>query len=213
MEALGELFALTADRLVGKQEIVIKTLGDLLEEVPCVAGATLLGDRVVLILDVPQVIQQAVRKFADRTEAPRVQAAREATARSVTVEPQARRPRILVAEDSDLIRESLKRLFENHGYDVVVARDGAEAMAIVERDPRGFDAVSTDVMMPTMDGYELTRRLRLHPKHKAVPILMVTARGERIDRVRGFDAGIDEYIVKPLDHGEILRAIAKHLRR
>src|SRR5262249_5159014 len=66
VETLGEQFALAADRLVGRQEIVIKTLGDLLEEVPCAAGATLLGDQVVIILDVPQVIQQAVRRLAER---------------------------------------------------------------------------------------------------------------------------------------------------
>jgi two-component system chemotaxis sensor kinase CheA len=209
VETLGEQFALAADRLVGRQEIVIKTLGDLLEEVPCAAGATLLGDQVVIILDVPQVIQQAVRRLAERgSRAPLP----EAKSPSETPTPTGR-PRLLVVEDSDMIRESLKRLFESHGYDVVVARDGAEALAIAERDTRGFDAVSTDVMMPNMDGYELTRRLRQIPRHRSVPIVMVTSRGERIDRVRGFDAGVDEYITKPLEHGEILRAIAKHLRR
>jgi two-component system, chemotaxis family, sensor kinase CheA len=211
VETMGELFALGCDRLVGKQEIVIKTLGDLLEEVPCAAGATLLGDRVVLILDVPQVIQTAVRRFAER------ESAGVPTDRNDPIPAPAggapRRPRILVAEDSDLIRESLKRLFENHGYDVAVARDGAEALELAQRDNRGFDAVSTDVMMPNLDGYELTRALRRDARYRAVPIIMVTARGERIDRVRGFDSGIDEYIVKPLDHSEILRAIAKHLRR
>ncbi len=210
VEAMGEMFAFAADRLVGKQEIVIKTLGDLLEEVPCVAGATLLGDRVVLILDVPQVIQRAVRKMAERSmsAAPRPDRGTrgdKAAAPSV--------PRILVVEDSDVIRESLKRLFEGHGYQVAAARDGAEALAIAERDARGFDAVSTDVMMPNLDGYELTRRLRAMARYRAVPIVMVTARGERIDRVRGFDAGVDEYITKPLEHGEILRAVEKHLKR
>ena len=214
VEALGESFALGAERLVGKQEIVIKTLGDLLEEAPCVAGATLVGDRVVLILDVPQVIQQGMRCFAGAaaaTTAPSTE--RSAIAVPPSAESPTRRMRVLVAEDSDLIRESLKRLFEHHAYEVTVAHDGAEALAIATREARPFDAVCTDVMMPNLDGYDLTRSLRKSARYRQTPIIMITARGEQIDRVRGFDAGVDEYFIKPLDHGEILRAIARHLRR
>ena len=68
------------------------------------------------------------------------------------------------------------------------------------------------MQMPNVDGYELTRRLRARPDFRSTPILMVTARAERIDRVRGFDAGVDEYIVKPLDRAELLRAVSRHLR-
>jgi DNA-binding response OmpR family regulator len=64
-----------------------------------------------------------------------------------------------------------------------------------------------------MDGYELTRSLRAEGRHKDTPIIMVTSRGEKIDRVRGFDAGVDEYITKPHDRQELLRAVAKHLAR
>jgi DNA-binding response OmpR family regulator len=76
-----------------------------------------------------------------------------------------------------------------------------------------FDLISTDVMMPNLDGYELTRALRAGEKHKNTPIVMVTSRGEKIDRVRGFDAGVDEYITKPHDRQELLRAVAKQLKR
>jgi chemosensory pili system protein ChpA (sensor histidine kinase/response regulator) len=209
---MGELFAFVCDRLVAKQEIVIKTLGELLEEVPCAAGSTLLGDQVVVILDVPQVVQQALRKLSERGGVLGPEEERSQRRQARQAHPSERK-RILVAEDSDVIRESLKRLFENHNYEVAAARDGAEAWELVQRDPRPFDAVSTDVMMPNVDGYELTRRLRGDPRHRGVPILMVTARGERIDRVRGFDAGVDEYLTKPLDHGEILRAIERLLKR
>ena len=206
VEVLGEPFALICDRLVGKQEIVIKTLGDLLEEVPCVGGATLIGDRVALILDVAATVRRGVRRFVEgavplppgATGAPPIPRKRS-------------RPRVLIAEDSDVIRESLRRLLEAHGYEAVGARDGAEAWSLAESGR--FDAVSTDVMMPNVDGYELTRRLRASERHRGVPILMVTARGEKIDRVRGFDAGVDEYITKPLDHGEILRALERQIAR
>ena len=74
-----------------------------------------------------------------------------------------------------------------------------------------FDLVSTDVVMPRMDGYELTRALRATPEYANTPIVMVTSRGERIDRVRGFDAGVDEYITKPHDRQLLLRAVRKLL--
>ena len=71
--------------------------------------------------------------------------------------------------------------------------------------------VSTDVMMPRMDGYELTRALRAMAEYAHTPIVMVTSMGERIDRVRAFDAGVDEYITKPHDRQLLLRAIKKLL--
>jgi two-component system, cell cycle response regulator len=110
-------------------------------------------------------------------------------------------------------RAAMQRTLEGAGFEVTPARDGAEALAIVERAAAPFDLVSTDVMMPNMDGYQLCRALRAHPRHHATPILMVTGRGERIDRVRGFDAGVDEYITKPHDPQDLLNAVARHLEK
>lgn len=204
VDAAGEIWGLLAERLGGKREIVLKSLGELLAQVPCVAGATLLGDRVALILDVVQVVQHGLQRRAHR---PVVRA-------PIAVSPSAdARPRVLVAEDSEVIRETIRRLLEAHGCEVTVARDGSEALALAERTPDGFDLISTDVMMPGLDGYELTRRLRAMPTMREVPIVMVTSRGEHIDRVRGFDAGVDEYLVKPLDSGELVRAIERHIKR
>jgi two-component system, chemotaxis family, sensor kinase CheA len=201
VDAAGQTYALAVERLLGKREIVLKSLGALLEQVPCAAGATLIGDRVSVILDVVQIVQRALT----RTAPERV--------RTTVAPPTARgtRPRILVAEDSDVIRESLKRVLEAHGYDVVTARDGAEALDLATRDQRGFDLISTDVMMPNMDGYDLTRALRATARHKDVPMIMVTSKQAELDRVRGFDAGVDEYLTKPLDGGELLRAVERHL--
>jgi len=206
VNAAGETYGLVVERLVGKREIVLKTLGELLEQVPCAAGATLIGDRVALILDIVPLVQRGLQRRADpgRRTRPVVPAP------GVPVD---RRPRVLLAEDSDIIREQLKRVLEAHGCEVVAARDGAEALALAERDAAGFDLVSTDVMMPALDGYQLTRALRAHPRHKSVPIVMVTSKSEHIDRVRGFDAGVDEYLVKPLDSGELVRALERHLRK
>ena len=95
------------------------------------------------------------------------------------------------------------------GRKVTVAVDGQHGLELAKS--RQFDLVSTDVMMPRMDGYELTRALRAMPEYADIPIVMVTSRGERIDRVRGFDAGVDEYITKPHDRQLLLRAVRKLL--
>ena len=102
-----------------------------------------------------------------------------------------------------------RRLLVDAGFQVTTAIDGQVGLELAQR--QRFDLVSTDVMMPRMDGYELTRALRALPEYRDVPIVMVTSRGERIDRVRGFDAGVDEYITKPHDRQLLLRAVRKLL--
>jgi two-component system chemotaxis sensor kinase CheA len=204
VEVLGQTIGLVCERLLGKQEIVIKSLGDLLEEVPCAAGATLLGDRVAIILDVPALVHRAMSGGGRRHAGVAVASTHDASGRE-------HRPKILLVEDSDVIRESLRRLLQGAGYDVVEARDGQEGLEQAQK--AQFDLVSTDIMMPRMDGYELTRALRAEGRHRDTPIVMVTSRGEKIDRVRGFDAGVDEYITKPHDRQLLLRAVAKQLGR
>ena len=191
-----ETYALVCDHLVGKREIVIKSLGPLLANVPCTAGATLLGDRVALILDVPAIIRRAL----DRPAAAR---------RTLRGQAGAGGAQILLVEDSDTVRESLRRLLADAGYLVTVAIDGQHGLDLARS--RRFDLISTDVMMPKLDGYELTRALRAMPDYADTPIVMVTSMGERIDRVRGFDAGVDEYITKPHDRWMLLRVVRKLL--
>jgi CheY-like chemotaxis protein len=192
----GQTFALVCDHLVGKREIVIKSLGKLLSAVPCVVGATLLGDQVALIFDVPAIIQRALQTPATARVRPM----------AVT---RGRSAHILLVEDSDIVRESLRRILTESGYVVTVATDGVHGLELAKS--RRFDLVSTDVMMPRMDGYELTRALRALPEYADVPIVMVTSMGERIDRVRGFDAGVDEYITKPHDRTMLVRVVRKLL--
>ncbi len=198
IEASGNTYALACDQLLGKREIVIKSLGKLLGDVPCVAGATLLGDRVALILDIAAIVERAL--------------ALPPGARKRTTESRAAGSagaHVLVVEDGDIVRESLRRLLVDAGYVVTVAVDGEHGLELAKS--RTFDLISTDVVMPRMDGYELTRALRAMPVYAQTPIVMVTSMGERIDRVRGFDAGVDEYITKPHDRTQLLKVVRKLL--
>ncbi|MCA9613570.1 MAG: hybrid sensor histidine kinase/response regulator, partial [Myxococcales bacterium] len=131
--------AVACDGFLGRQEVVLKTLGTLLQRIPGAAGATLVGDRPVVVLDLPAVVELA-------------------TSRPVLAEPAepnkpvtpgaSTRARVLVVEDADVIREALRRAFEGAGCEVVVARDGEEGLAIART--QTFDLVSTDVVMPSM---------------------------------------------------------------
>ena len=205
VEVAGEFYGLAADHLLGKKEIVIKSLGDLLLDVPCAAGATLLGDRCAIILDVPAIVQRALRAPGVSVQASHSLRAPAGDGAPAT----AGAPHVLLVEDSDTVREQLRRLLVSAGYRVTVARDGVEGLEAARAET--YDLVSTDVMMPRKDGYELTRALRAMPAYRDTPIIMVTSRGERIDRVRGFDAGVDEYITKPHDRASLRQVVGRLL--
>ena len=118
---------------------------------------------------------------------------------------------LLVVDDDPFIARLLEIELRAAGYDVRVASDGTQALtAAQERCP---DLVLADVMMPNMDGFELTRRLRQDPRTAAVSIIMLTARGLSADKLEGFAIGADDYIVKPFDTPELLARIRGVLRR
>lgn len=189
----SDRLGLSVQQLLGRHEVVIKSLGPLLAGAPCAAGATLIGDRVLLVVDLLEVARRAREPAGVR-----------AVPRRAPVQAKAR-ARILVAEDSDVIREAIRRELTRAGFEVAAAEDGAVALELARAEH--FDAVSTDVMMPKMDGYELTRELRRDPRYEKVPIVMVTSKDARIDTLRGMDAGADLYLTKPADAGELVRAL------
>lgn len=117
--------------------------------------------------------------------------------------------RILVVEDDGAVRRAVERALSFEGYDVLTARDGAEALARVLNER--VDAIVLDVMMPIVDGLEACRRIRA--RGDTTPILILTARTEISDRVAGLDAGADDYLVKPFALEELLARIRALLRR
>ena len=120
-------------------------------------------------------------------------------------------PNILVVEDEDALSTLLQYNLEKEGYEVVVACDGEEALTLVsERLP---DLIVLDWMLPKVSGIEVCRRLRQRTESRNVPIIMLTARGEETDRIRGLDTGADDYIIKPFAMSELSARIRAVLRR
>jgi DNA-binding response OmpR family regulator len=111
------------------------------------------------------------------------------------------RPLILVADDDPDIRSLVELRLEKSGYDVVAAGDGEQAFATaLERAP---DIALLDVMMPKLDGYEVTQRLREHEATRHLPIILLTARVQETDIARGVEAGADDYVKKPFSTNEL----------
>jgi two-component system phosphate regulon response regulator PhoB len=120
-------------------------------------------------------------------------------------------PHILVVEDEEALSTLLQYNLEKEGYDVTLAGDGEEALMLVnERLP---DLIVLDWMMPKISGIEVCRRLRSRSETRNVPIVMLTARGEESDRIRGLDTGADDYVIKPFSMTELTARIRAVLRR
>jgi len=118
---------------------------------------------------------------------------------------------ILIVDDEPDIVELIDYNLRQAGYTVVTARDGQSALAAVRR--QRPDLIVLDLMLPDLPGTEVCRRLRREPATEDIPVLMLTARAEEIDRVVGFEIGADDYVVKPFSVRELLARIAAVLRR
>lgn len=121
------------------------------------------------------------------------------------------RHRILIVEDEAALVTLLRYNLEREGFDVSEARDGDEALVIIEESPP--DLILLDWMLPLTSGIEVCRQIRRRPETRITPIIMLTARGEEADKVRGLDSGVDDYVTKPFSPAELLARIRALLRR
>lgn len=120
-------------------------------------------------------------------------------------------PKVLLVEDEPAQREVLSYNLQAEGFDVVTAADGDEAMLLVDEEVP--DIIVLDWMLPGISGIEICRRLKSKSQTRAIPVLMLSARSEEVDRVRGLETGADDYVVKPYSVLELMARVRAQLRR
>ena len=188
--------ALRVDEVQGNREVVVKNIGPQLSRVPGIVGATVLGSgEIVLILDPVVLAQQPLDAAARvRFEAPRP----------------ARRPTVMVVDDSLTVRRVTQRLLEREGYRVRLAKDGVEALELFEGGAP--DLMLVDIEMPRMDGFDLTRQVRGNEATRDIPIIMITSRTADKHRNVALGLGVNAYFGKPYQEPVLLAAIEELLK-
>jgi len=181
---------LIVDLLVGQEEIVIKSLGDYLKGIEGIAGATIRGDGgVTLIVDVV-----ALMDIAKETKATQITSASESAAVEKTKPSDYT---IMIVDDSKTDRTIMRKALEPMGVTLVEAGDGQEALNLLKSGDHNIDAMLIDIEMPRMDGYTLASEIKKYNRYKNLPLIAVTSRTGKSDRMRGVESGMVEYITKP----------------
>ncbi|MEI7811815.1 MAG: response regulator [Ignavibacteria bacterium] len=181
----GKIVACAVDEIYYEQEVLVKPFNRFIARLRNISAVTVLGDgKVVPILNVPDLIKSAER------------VSRSATFGIKTDEQQSEvlPQNILVIDDSITSRILLKDILESSGYIVKTAMDGVEALAVLKTEQ--FNLVVSDIEMPRMNGFELTRNIRRDRKYSGIPVILVTALSKKEDIEKGIDAGANAYIVK-----------------
>ncbi|MFN3653121.1 MAG: Hpt domain-containing protein [Armatimonadota bacterium] len=177
---------LLVDSVTDEQEVVLKPLGGVLQRVPNVSGLTILSTGEICIVLNPMDLLRRQRPAAPREPTGPVE--------MESAEPRPARA-ILLVDDSITTRMHEKRIIEAAGYEVVTAVDGLDGFNKLCAGE--FAAVVSDIEMPNLDGLALTSRIRQHPQHRDLPVILVSSLSAEEDRKRGFDVGASAYIPKP----------------
>jgi chemosensory pili system protein ChpA (sensor histidine kinase/response regulator) len=212
-----ERVALEIDSLSGNQEVVVKAVGPQLARVPGLAGATVLGNGEVALIINPVAL--TARALAHATPAQEEVAPTEtaaaaedaSTAAPVVAAAPAAAAAVMVVDDSLTVRKISGRLLARHGYHVLTAKDGVDALEqLVDVIP---DVMLLDIEMPRMDGFELARNIRGDKRLKHIPIIMITSRTADKHRQRAAEIGVNHYLGKPYDEDELLACIRQSLEK
>ncbi len=191
----GETVAWAVDEVEGEREVVVKRLGEFLGAVAGTSGATIDDDgSLLLLVDLRDLATRWTTAPVQRTVTvaePEEPESREARRNAATGSGRAR---VLVVEDSIGVRELQRTILESAGYDVVTAVDGLDGASRLQSSP--VDLVLSDVEMPGMDGFTLTRTIRKTRGWENVPVVIMTSRGDDADKRAGMDAGADAYLLK-----------------
>lgn len=192
--------ALHVDEIISNQEVVMKAIGPQLARVPGMVGATVMGDgSIILIINPVQLANREVLAAG--------------SVKSSVIAPVAvdNRPVVMVVDDSLTMRKVLGRLLEREGYQVITAKDGMDALqTLQERLP---DIILTDIEMPRMDGFGLARNVRDDARTANIPLIVISSRTAEKHRNLAQEIGVNAYLGKPVQDGELIAEISLQLGR
>ena len=192
-------YGLVVDRCLGERELVVRPLDSRLGKVQDISAAALMGDgSLVLIVDVSDLVR-SVNNLLNTGRLAKVGASEAIVGSSGS---RSDGKRVLVVDDSITVREVERKLLQNRGYTVDVAVDGMEGWNAIRSQP--YDLVISDIDMPRMNGIELIKLLKRHPRLNSIPVIVVSYRDRESDRIQGLEAGADYYLTKSSFHDDTL---------
>lgn len=193
------------DYLIGQEEIVIKSLGYYLKGTLGIAGATVRGDgKITLIVDVPAMVEMAKEVKINIAE-------ENSNNNKSKIKRQPNDYRILMIDDSTTDKSIFKKFLSPLGISIVEASNGLEGIEILKNSEKNFDAVLVDIEMPKMDGYTFASEIRKYNRFKNLPLIALTSKKEKTDRMRGIESGMTEYITKPCTQDYLINIIKRNI--
>ncbi len=199
-----QYLAIHVDELIGNAEVVVKNIGSQLAHAPGVEGATITGDgEVILILDPVKLIQ--------RTDVQKVLSTPLAELTTIAQKKTIKTPTIMVVDDSLTVRKVTCRLLEREGCDVLIAKNGKEAIEILQDSIP--DVMLIDLEMPKMNGFELIERVRANPETAHIPMIIISSRTAEKHRKIAKDLGVNIFLGKPYKEEELLNHLSELIRK
>jgi chemosensory pili system protein ChpA (sensor histidine kinase/response regulator) len=214
VKVAGKHVGVVVEEVLGKDEIVIKNLGDYLRRVKLFPGTTIAPDgSLILLIDLNRLVSAdaadrhalPASSPAARVFAPGAEAVAAGSIPAEAVDPIENDRVVVVADDSISVRKFVGRMLEKAGYRAKLASDGLEASEIVAQS--GCHLVITDLEMPRMNGYELMAHLRQNPATRGIPVLVVTSRAGAKHRDRALKEGASGFLTKPVQEDQLLSSV------
>ncbi len=194
--------ALQVEAVLGNREIIVKPVGPQFNGVPGISGATVLGDgRVVVVLELAALVRNIGSQGQKQAESRALRVARQ--------EARQEKINVMVIDDSITMRKVTARILERHNIQVVTAKDGLDAVAMLQTQVP--DLAILDIEMPRMDGFEVMAHVRNQQSLRGLPIIMVTSRGGEKHRERAMKLGVNDYLTKPYQEEQLMQSIRRIL--
>lgn len=202
-------YALLVDDIIKPEEIVIKPLGAPLQNLSEFTGAAILGDgQVAPVLDLFYLFNHKVQSSKIKVQSHLQPQTIARNAKQAQIKNRkAKITNVLIVDDSPSVRHLMSNIIKNAGFKALVAKDGLEALEILQSSKNLPDVILTDVEMPRMDGYELLSSLKRNRETQLIPVIMITSRASEKHRRKALDLGVSEYLTKPFEDSVLLERI------